>query len=103
MSGISERIDRIRAIHAARNQNAARVETRADLYQRASAEAFAALQQAALDALDTARLVAGAIEMLESSTTIHPDERTSIIARLQQIPAARDGSADQSNTQEEAT
>ena len=77
------------------------VEARAELYQRASAEAFAALQQAAIDAIDTARLVTGAIEMLESSTTIDPDERTSIIARLQQIPAARDGSADQSNYQKE--
>lgn len=88
---------------AARARDAARArhESRADLYQRANAEAFAALQQAALDAIDTARLVTGAIEMLESSTTIDPDERTSIIARLQQIPAARDGSADQSNTQEE--
>lgn len=65
-------------------------ETRADLYQRASAQAFAALQQAAIDAIETARLVQGAIEMLEGSTTIDPDERTSIIARLQQIPAVRD-------------
>lgn len=75
---------------------------RADLYQRASAEAFAALQLAAMDAIDTASLIAGAIEMLESSTTIDPDERTSIIARLQEIPAVRSQrAADKINHEQE--
>ncbi len=77
-------------------------ETRADQYQRHSAEAFAALQLAAMDAIDTARLIAGAIEMLEGSTTIDPDERTSIIARLQEIPAVRSQrAADKSNHEQE--
>lgn len=80
----------------------AATETRADLYQRASAQAFAALQLAAMDAIDTARLIAGAIEMLESSTTIDPDERTSIIARLQEIPAVRSQrAADKINHEQE--
>lgn len=69
------------------------MEPREELFQRASAQAFAALQLAAMDAIDTAKLVAGAIEMLESSTTIDPNERFLIIARLQQIPAARYGAA----------
>lgn len=76
-------------------------ETRAALYQRASAEAFAALQQSAIDAIDTVKLVAGAVEMLESSTTIDPDERTSIIARLQEIPAMRAERAAQHQQEEQ--
>lgn len=76
-------------------------ETRADLYQRASAQSFAALQQAAMDAIDTVRLITGAVEMLESSTTIDPDERTSIIARLQEIPAVRADRAAQHQQEEQ--
>lgn len=89
MSVISEKIDRIRAIHAARSQNEASLETRPALYQRASAEAFAALQQAAMDALDTEARVKAAVALLESSRTIDPDERTVLIALLQDIPAVR--------------
>lgn len=77
------------------------IETRADLYQRASAQSFAALQQAAMDAIDTVRLITGAVEMLESSTTIDPDERTSIIARLQEIPAVRADRAAQHQQEEQ--
>ena len=75
-------------------------EARADLYQRASAEAFAALQLAAMDAIDTARHVAQAIALLEDSKTISDDEQTAIIAVLQSIPAARDGAADQPKAEE---
>lgn len=66
-----------------------RPETRADLYQRASAEAFAALQQAAIDALDTVTAVKDAVALLETSRSISPDERTVLIALLQTIPAVR--------------
>lgn len=66
-----------------------RLESRAQQFERHSAEAFAALQLAAMDAIDTVRLIAGAVEMLEASTTIDPDERTSIVARLQEVPAMR--------------
>jgi hypothetical protein len=65
------------------------LETRANLYQRASAEAFAALQQAAIDALDTVSVVNDAVALLEASRSIEPDERTAIIAILQLIPAVR--------------
>lgn len=70
-------------------------EPRADLYQRASAQTFAVLQQAAMDAIDTCQLVASVIEALEVSDTIDPGERTAIIARLQQIPAVASARADQ--------
>jgi hypothetical protein len=63
--------------------------SRAALYERASAQAFAALQQAAIDAIDTASAVSAAIDALERSSTINPDERQEIVARLQQIPAVR--------------
>lgn len=73
--------------------NPPRPESRAQQFERHSAEAFAALQLAAMDAMmdaiDTVRLIAGAVEMLEASTTIDPDERTSIVARLQEVPAMR--------------
>lgn len=69
--------------------NPPRPESRAQQFERHSAEAFAALQLAAMDAIDTVRLIAGAVEMLEASTTIDPDELTSIVARLQEVPAMR--------------
>ncbi len=66
----------------------ARPETRADLYQRASAEAFAALQQAAMDAIDTARIVGDVIEAIEE-LEMDDDARAAMIQRLQEIPAVR--------------
>lgn len=65
-----------------------RPETRADLYQRASAEAFAALQQAAMDAIDTARIVGDVIEAIEE-LEMDDDARAALIQRLQEIPAVR--------------
>lgn len=65
----------------------ARSETRADLYQRASAEAFAALQQAALDAIETVQIAGEVIAALEDAQ-MDDDDRAALIHRLQQIPAA---------------
>lgn len=76
-------------------------ERRADLYQRASAEAFAALQQAAIDAIDTDRKIEAAVAMLEGSPTIDPDERTALIALLQSIPAVRDARPAQHDQEEQ--
>jgi hypothetical protein len=97
MSAVSERMAAARARDAAR----AVTETRADLYQRASAEAFAALQQAAIDALDTASVTNDAIALLEASRSIEPDERTAIIAVLQLIPAVRAERAAQQQAKEQ--
>lgn len=66
----------------------ARIETRADLYQRASAEAFAFLQLAAMDAIETARIVADVIEAVEE-LEMDDDARAALIQRLQEIPAVR--------------
>ena len=65
-----------------------RPETRADLYQRASAEAFAALQQSAIDAIDTVQIAGEVIAALEDCK-MDDDDRAALIHRLQQIPAVR--------------
>lgn len=65
-----------------------RSEARSDLYQRASAEAFAALQQAAMDAIETVQIAGEVIEALED-VKMDDDARAALIHRLQQIPAVR--------------
>ncbi len=72
----------------------ARPETRADLYQRASAEAFAALQQAAIDAIETAQIAGEVIAALEDCK-MDDDDRAALVHRLQQIPAVASARAAQ--------
>jgi hypothetical protein len=64
-------------------------EARADLYQRASAQAFAALQQAALDAIETVEIAGDVIKALECLPGIDPDQRYQIVWMIQRIPAVR--------------
>lgn len=80
----------------------ARIETRADLYQRASAEAFAALQQAALDAIETVQIAGEAIAALEGMTGLDPDQRHQVVWIIQRLPAVRAArAADQFQHQQE--
>lgn len=77
-------------------------ETRDALYQRASAEAFAALQQAALDAIETVEIAGEVIEALEGLTGINPDQRHLIVWMIQRLPAMRaKRAADQFKHQQE--
>lgn len=78
----------------------ASIETRADLYQRASAEAFAALQQAAIDAIETVQIAGEVIEALEE-LKMDDDARAAIIHRLQEIPAVRAQRAAQHQQEEQ--
>lgn len=64
-------------------------ETRDALYQRISAEAFAALQQAALDAIETVEIAGEVIEALEGLTGLNPDQRHQIVWQIQRLPAMR--------------
>lgn len=75
-------------------------ETRADLYQRASAEAFAALQQAAIDAIETVKIAGAVIAALEDAK-MGDDARSDLIRMLQEIPAVRAQRAAQHQQEEQ--
>jgi hypothetical protein len=64
-------------------------ENRADLYQRMSAQAFAALQQAAIDAIDTVMIAELLIEAIEDMKGIDPDQSHRLIGMIHRLPAVR--------------
>lgn len=75
-------------------------EARSDLYQRASAEAFAALQQAAIDAIETVKIAGAVIAALEGAK-MGDDARADMIRMLQEIPAVRAQRAAQHQQEEQ--